>query len=150
MSEPTFKPDPQIVEIAEAYALDAMDLASRNIGVSLDWSEQSVRQVEQMLGRLHDELSKAHPPDETVWTFAKAFGSYIGEVIRRRYGGEWGLITLDGKSFPGLKQASGDLVWPWSKAHERLTNGSEDNIWHYYQVLTRTDDSTGAEGGRRR
>ena len=147
MSEPTFKSDPQVVEIVEAYSLDAVDMAARNFSVTLEWSEESVRQVEQMLGRLHDEMPNAQPPEEMVWTFAKAFGSYVGEVLRRHHGGQWGLITLDDQSFPGLQQTNGGLIWPWSKAHKRLTNGSEDNVWHYYQILTRADHATGQAAG---
>lgn len=142
MPEPIFQPDPQVVEIAEAYSLDAVDLAARNFDVTLDWSEGSIRQVEQMLGQLHDEMSRAHPPEDAISTFAKAFGSYIGEVLRRHHGGEWGTITMDGQSLPGLRQAGGGLIWPWGKAYKRLTNGAEDNVWHYYSVLIRGDGPT--------
>jgi hypothetical protein len=88
MAEASFQSDPRVTEIAEAYALDAVDLASRNFGVILDWSENSVQQVEEMLGRLHDEMAHAQPPPDVVQTFAKAFGSYVGEVLRRHHGGE--------------------------------------------------------------
>ena len=135
MSEVPFQPDGQVAEVAEAYALDAVDLATRNFGVTLDWSEASVREVEQMLGRLHDEMASAQPPEDAVWTFAKAFGSYVGEVLRRHHGGVWGMVSMDGQSFPGLQQAGGSLCWPLGRAHKRLTNGPDDNVWHYYNVL---------------
>lgn len=112
MGEPTFKADAQIVETVEAYALDAVDLASQNFGVKLDWSENSIQKVEQMLARLHVEMSNARPTEDTIWSFAKLFGSYIGEVIRRHHGGEWGSMALDGQSFPGLRQTGGELIWP--------------------------------------
>jgi hypothetical protein len=135
MAQAPFQPDPQVAEIAAAYALDAVDLAARNFSVTLDWSEFSVRQVEQMLGQLHDEMASAQPPEDAVWTFAKAFGSYLGEVLRRHHGGEWGMVSSGGQSFPGLQQTSGALCWPWGKARNRLVNGPEDNVWHYYGVL---------------
>src|SRR5262249_33482765 len=59
----------------------------RNFGVKLDWSDSSVQKVEQMLGRLHDDMAQSNPPEEAVWTFAKAFGSYVGEVLRKHHGG---------------------------------------------------------------
>jgi hypothetical protein len=138
----TFQSDPQVVQIAEAYSLDAVDLASRNFGMTLDWSEESIRKVEQILGRLHDELARTRPPEDTVWTFAKAFGSYICEVMRQNHGGEWGTITSDGQSFPGLQQSNGGLIWPWSRAHKRITIGSEENVWHYYSLSIGGDGST--------
>jgi hypothetical protein len=137
MAKPSFQPDPQVAEVAEAYSLDAVDLADRNFGVTLDWSEASVHQVEQVLGRLHDDMAHSRPPEDVVWTFAKAFGSYVGEVLRRHHGGTWGTVSVDGQSFPGLQQSSGGCCWPWGKAHKRLVNGPEDNISHYYSALAR-------------
>ncbi len=136
----TFEADPRVAKIAEAYSLDAVDLAANNFQVVLDWSEESVRQVEQMLGRLHDEMGNARPPEEAVWTFAKAFGSYVGEVLRRHHGGEWGMVSMGDESFPGIRQPKGGLCWPWSRAHKRLVNGAEDNVWHYYTAIVEYGD----------
>lgn len=145
----SFKPDPKIAEIAAAYSLDAADIAASNFGMQLDWSDSSVRRVEEMLGRLHDEMAQSNPPEETVWTFAKAFGSYVGEVLRKHHGGEWGMVNLNGQEFPGICQDGGQLCWPWARAHKRIVNGPEDNIWHYYQVLrnpsARPEDSSPSE-----
>jgi hypothetical protein len=147
MPENTFEPDRQVAEVAEAYSLDAVDFAARSLDITLDWSEGSIRQVEEMLGRLHDDMPSARPTQDEVWVFAKAFGSYMGEVLRRHHGGEWGTISMDGQSFPGLRQANGVLIWPWSKAHKRLTNGAEDNVWHYYSILIKGDGEAAAEPG---
>ena len=48
-----FQADAQVAEIARAYSLDAVDLAARNFEVVLDSSEESIKQVEQMLDELH-------------------------------------------------------------------------------------------------
>jgi hypothetical protein len=131
----SFKADPKIGEMAAAYALDAVDMAASNFGLKLDWSDRSVQKVEEMLGRLHDDMAQSNPPEEAVWTFAKAFGSYVGEVLRKHHGGEWGMVSLNGQTFPGIQQDGERLCWPWGRAHRRILNGPEDNIWHYYQVL---------------
>jgi hypothetical protein len=137
-----FQADPQIAEIADAYALDALDIAAKNFSVTLDWTDDSVRLVEQMLGRLHDEMAAARPPDDAIWTFAKAFGSYIGEVLRKSHGGEWGTVPMDGKSFPGMRLVNGALCWPWSRAQKRLVTGPEENVWHYYSALIADSSQT--------
>src|SRR5262245_2193485 len=131
----SFKADPKIAEIAAAYSLDAGDLAASNFGVKLDWSDSSVQKVEEILGRLHDDMARSNPPEEAVWTFAKAFGSYVGEVLRKHHGGEWGMVNLNGQSFPGIQQDGERLCWPWGRAHKRIVNGPEDSMWHYYQLL---------------
>src|SRR5579864_6608958 len=47
-----FVADEDIRDIARAYALDAVDDALRNMGITLDWSESSVAAVEYVLDRL--------------------------------------------------------------------------------------------------
>jgi hypothetical protein len=87
----SFKPDARVAEIALAYAEDAVDIAARNFGICLDWSESSIRLVERMLEELHNQMPEAQPDEETILTFAKMFGSYIGEVLRRHHGASGGL-----------------------------------------------------------
>lgn len=130
-----FEPDPKIAEAASAYSLDALDLATENFGITLDWSDESIRRVEDMLGQLHVGVPLAKPPKDLDWTFAKAFGSYVGEVLRRNHGGEWGVVQLEGQTFPGVQQPGGRLCWPWGRAYNRIVDGPENNMWHYYQLL---------------
>lgn len=111
-----FKSDPNVAKVAEAYALDAVDIAARNFGVTLDWTEDSIESVEAMLGQLHAQMGKAKPPEKTVCTFAKAFGSYTGEVYRRHRGGTWGMVNLGGEEFPGVQSADESTFWPWGRA----------------------------------
>ena len=133
----SFKPEEKIQQVAQAYALDAIDVAERNFNISLDWSDESVEQVESMLDELHQQISVAKPSQDQIQTFSKMFGSYIGEVYRKNHDGEWGLIESNGTHFPGMKtKKTGTTFWPWGRVLNRINNGSEDNVWHYYKVLT--------------
>jgi hypothetical protein len=60
MSE-TFAPDPRIQQIAEAYAMDAVDLAKASFRLTLDGSDESVRHVETVLARLGPENNTPSP-----------------------------------------------------------------------------------------
>ena len=131
----SFAPDPSIQQIAEAYALDAVDFAKKSFRVKLDWSDQSVQHVEGILAQLHDSLPSAQPDEEAIWSFAKMLGSYVGEVYRKRHSGRWGMVTLNDQTFPGMQSTSGTNFWPWARAQKRIVNGPEDNMWHYYKVL---------------
>lgn len=136
-----FTPDPQIQQIAEAYALDARDFAEKAFHITLDWSDASVEKVEVILDDLYRQKRAMKPPptDEQVTTFAKMLGSYIGEVFRRNHGAEWGMVKLGREPFPGLRAAGSEhLFWPMGKVIKRLENGPEDNVWHYYQDLIGT------------
>jgi hypothetical protein len=132
----SFSRDERVQQVAEAYTLDAIDAARENFHVTLDYSDQSISQVEDILTQLYEQRAAANPTDDQIWTFAKMFGSYIGEVYRRNHGASWGMVTLEGNTFPGLEATNScTRFWPWGKAHNRLINGPEDNVWHYYQAL---------------
>jgi hypothetical protein len=138
-----FTPDPKIQQVAEAYALDAVDFAKDNFRRTLDWSDKSIGDIEAILGVFHDQLAEAKPDENAIWGFAKMFGSYIGEVYRRNHGAAWGIVQLQGQEFPGMKATHGDKTfWPWGKVHNRLVNGSEDNVLFYYRVLSKDETAT--------
>jgi hypothetical protein len=140
MSDPSFAADPKIQQVAEAYALDAVDYARDQFDLQLDFSDDSVQHVETMLTRLHDEMAGAEPSQDQIFQFAKMLGSYVGEVFRRNHGARWGMVTLGSDSFPGLAaDKSGGRFWPWGKVQNRLVNGPEDNVWHYFKYLAEHD-----------
>jgi hypothetical protein len=136
-SDQSFSPDPKIQKIAEAYSLDAVDFSAKQFGIKLDWSDASIANVEKALAQMSSSYvsTSPKPTDEQVMSFAKAYGSYLGEVYRRNHGGEWGMVTLGGSRFPGLRITSGSSFWPWGRVFNRITKGTEDNIADYYAAL---------------
>src|SRR5215470_36272 len=130
----SFEAESQIQQIAEAYSLDMIDYA-KQIGVELDWSDESIQNVEDIAEALHAAYRKDHPTPEQIEPLYKMIGSYIGEVFRRNHGAEWGWVTLQGSRFPGMEGKADNLFWPWGRARNRIIKGSEDNLWHYYQYL---------------
>ena len=128
-----------------AYAQDAVEYAQRSFDIPLDYSERSVQQVETVLAKLSETLPKGTlgklftkgPTQQEIDQMTKMFGGYVGEVIRRAWGGRW---KLESAAFPGLQVitfeiAGGGDIWPHFKVGKRLTNGPEDNLWTYFQVL---------------
>jgi hypothetical protein len=95
----SFLADPKVSKIAEAYAEDAIKFAATAFQTKLDWTDESVRLVEEILEKLRASMPIPKPPDDVIWNFAKGFGSYLGEVFRKNHGGEWGMVTQDGQTF---------------------------------------------------
>ena len=138
-SDQSFSPDSRIQKVAEAYSLDAVDFSAKKFGIKLDWSDASIADVEKALAQMSSWYVSTNPKptDEQVMAFAKAYGSYVGEVYRRNHGGEWGMVTLGVSRFPGLRTTSGSSFWPWGRVFNRITKGAEDNIADYYAALLR-------------
>ncbi len=139
LSETTqsFTPDANVQKMAEAYAQDAVDFSKRQFSISLDWSDSSITSVESALAKMHTSFlsTNPRPTEEQAMSFAKGFGSYIGEVYRRNHGGEWGIVSLNGQKFPGLRTKSGTNFWPWGRALNRIMQGPGNNVSDYYRAL---------------
>lgn len=134
-------------DLMRKYAAEAVSAARDECNVELDFSIESVEQVESILGGIYDYFT-AQRHHRGLRGYAFAYGAYIGEVLKKHLGeghwerdhpvaGElsWPFIWNDGRStiFP--------LVW----CGKRLTNGSEDNIWFKFKSVLDSRTPTPAE-----
>ena len=133
-----FVADASIARLAEAYSLDVRDLAARDFHKQLDFTDASVTELDAILETYFQSRSAAQPTEEQVAQFGKAFGSYLGEVLRRQHGAEWGLVTFDGQTFPGMRLRDGSLVWPWGRVQQRLLEGPSESVVEYLVSLTKS------------
>src|ERR1043166_9544237 len=80
--------------MAGAYAEQAV-LIAREFNATLDYSENSLMELESIVAQLALDLPPNGAPGEALTEMCKMWGSYFGEVVRRRFGGDW---TIDRKS----------------------------------------------------
>jgi hypothetical protein len=121
--------------MASFYAERAVALA-REFQTQLDYSENSVMEVETILAALSQDLPVSKPSDDDVSEICKVWGSYLGEVVRRRFGGKWSIETYPGKQFATLTlNTNGNKLFPSIKVHRRLTEGDGDNVWNFYRMV---------------
>lgn len=113
--------------------------------VHLDYSLDSLRIVEEQLASLHKDLPKGFiarltrkgPSSEEIDLMAMTFGAYVGEVLRRQFGGHW---SYENSLQPGVQLATlhlpdGGEIWPQVKVNKRLRVGPEENVWVYAQAI---------------
>ena len=116
--------------MAQAYADKAL-AAAHAMNKPLDFSEPSLAVLEQIL----DDLAR-RPGTGDMNETCKTWGSYLGEVVRRRFGGEWSIETYPGKQFATLTlNVNGNKIFPSMKIHRRLTAGAGDNVFDFYQMV---------------
>ncbi len=129
----------------ENFLAAALDHAQRLYSAKLDFTERSVADVELILGRLSEsiprgrwqKLLKKAPAPEQIAHIALIYGIYVGEVLRRRLGGEWRLVSVDGQQTIGLRLPSGTTVYPASQTFRRLMIGAAENVEKYFANLWR-------------
>ena len=118
----------------QGFAEQAVRLG-REFEIKLDYSERSLEEVERLLARFHDELTSANPGSK-LEEMSKIWGGYLGEVVRRRFGGEWSIDKYPAGDFLIVSlNVNGARLFPSMKVHKRLTEGSSENIWSFYQAV---------------
>ena len=121
-------------EMIRAYADEAVVLARQDHRVLLDFTPASVPALERLLdGQAAVDLDFQ----------SRLWGSYFGEVLRRRWNGIWVLAPypgnreLAGKAdsvIPTLDVA-GSRLWPTMKVYRRLTQGAAENLSTFYDLV---------------
>ena len=118
-----------------AYAQNAVALAGE-FHAELDFSENSLLELETILDRLARDMGAGQPSPEDLAEVCKIWGSYFGEVVRRRFGGEWSIETYPGKQFATLTlTVQGSKLFPSMKIHRRLTEGENENLWAFFKMV---------------
>ena len=135
--------EPTAEDMMVAYSQDAVDHARAHFRVELDYSLESVQAVEKILAQIYDAIPRGvwkifrrRLPQDALSGLAKMYGGYIGEVMRRRRGGNWVIETGVVSPDPAITLRNGDdRVFSPAKVWKRLTNGPEDDVWMYFQVI---------------
>jgi hypothetical protein len=124
-------------DMVTTYAEGGVRQAKFDFDITLDYSPESVERVEEI-------LSKLAPYEPGFWKRliggsiemkSKAYGYYLGEVVRRNFGGEWAVAGPIGQ-LSSMALTKGDCtVWPLMKVMKRLSGDESDNVWLYFRVL---------------
>lgn len=115
------------------YTIDAVSHA-KQYSINLDFSEQSIQKVEEILESLNTKFNKGELNKDEVLSFAKRYGGYIGNVIIHHFNGNW-LDESDPKAInngAAIQSSNGQVVFVVSKVYRRITNGFSDNVWAFY------------------
>lgn len=120
----------------QAYAAAAVRMAAADHGSKLDYSAASIDALENIL----DALTPAAESD-LEW-LTKLWGSYFGEVFRRRYPSEWTMSEYPGAKFavPTL-EIGGSRIYPLLKVQRRLTMGASESLVTFTEMARRRLDA---------
>lgn len=127
-------------EMMETYAQAAAELARSQFERTLDFTPESVDVLDEIL------VLVGESPDSEIEFEVRLWGSYLGEVLRRRYAGIWEMTTYPGApqqkdEQPGASAAvpavevRGSRVFPLIKVYRRLTIGEEDDLHSFVAMV---------------
>ena len=127
-------PDAKLAGSIVSLSQQAVKTGKMTYNEALDFSSDSLEGVERIMVALHKQAKEA-PADqrlteEQITELSKLWGTYVGEVIRRYYGGQWSIVDGTPDLALGGKQAS-----PLAKTRKRIVDGPMENLKYYFQSI---------------
>lgn len=126
---------PHPSEIQQKLCGLAERIASEHFGTRLDYSVESVRQVERILGELHDEYQKTQS-ENGLNGIALEFSAYIVSIIQCHFGpAQWerDCPSFGEDAFP--LHWRGSSIYPYAWCQKRIFDGPADDIWFKFQAI---------------
>jgi hypothetical protein len=135
-----------------AHADAAVRLAADDHGMTLDYSPESVAQLETILA------ARTPVADADLDEIVRTWGAYFGEVFRHRYAAEWIMAVYPRQpgaeplapnadvAMPAL-DISGSHVYPLLKVYRRLTIGPSEDLAGFFARVSGALDAHQARAG---
>lgn len=122
---------PDLGTMMEGYARAAAEMGRTEFQQKLDFSSESVDALDEILVRVGES------PELDLDFEVRLWGSYLGEVLRRRYAGSWEMTTYPGgvAAVPAV-DVRGSRLFPLMKVYRRLTMGEEEDLHTFYSMVT--------------
>jgi hypothetical protein len=122
---------PDLGAMMEGYAQAAVDLARAEFERDLDYTSDSVETLDDIL------VVVSESPEKDIDFEVRLWGSYLGEVLRRRYAGGWEMTQYPGGTVavPAV-DVRGSRLFPLMKVYRRLTAGEEEDLSSFYTMVT--------------
>ena len=122
---------PDLGAMMEGYAQAAAELGKREFRQKLDFTPESIDGLDEIL------VLVGESPELDVDFEVRLWGSYLGEMLRRRYAGSWEMTQYPGgvAAVPAV-EVRGSRLFPLMKVYRRLTAGEEEDLRGFFTMVT--------------
>src|ERR1700684_2627310 len=122
---------PGLGTMMEGYAQAAAEFARREFRQKLDFTSESIDGLDDIL------VLVGESPELDLDFEVRLWGSYLGEVLRRRYAGSWKMTIYPGgaTAVPSV-DVRGSRLFPLMKVYRRLTAGEEEDLRSFFSMVT--------------
>lgn len=138
-----------------AYAEQAVHLASADHGMTLDYSPESIAQLETVLA------ARSPIPEPEQEEATRLWGAYYGEIFRHKFPAEWIMAVYPTPQYAGRAEAGADVampaldfagsqIYPLLKIFRRITIGPTEDLAAFYAKVAAALEAPGknAQQGR--
>ena len=122
---------PDLGTMMEGYARAAAELGASEFKQKLDFTSESIDGLDEIV------VVVGESPELELDFEVRLWGSYLGEVLRRRYAGTWEMTQYPGGvvAVPAIEVRASRL-FPLMKVYRRLTVGDEEDLRAFYAMVT--------------
>lgn len=122
---------PSLEAMMEGYARAACDVGRDEFRRQLDFSSESIEGLDEIIALVGES------PELDIDFEVRLWGSYLGEVLRRRYAGNWEMTRYPGgdMAVPTV-EVRGSRLFPLMKVYRRLTEGEEEDLASFFSMVT--------------
>jgi hypothetical protein len=122
---------PDLGAMMDSYAQAAAEFAGAEFSQRLDFTAESIDALDEILVLVGDD------PELDLDFEVRLWGSYLGEVLRRRYAGGWEMTVYPGgaAAVPSV-DVRGSRLFPLMKVYRRLTAGEEEDLRTFFAMVT--------------
>jgi hypothetical protein len=122
---------PNLDAMMAGYAETAVAVAREDFRQTLDYEAATLVAFEALLSELAEKADLDYDFEVRLW------GSYLGEVLRRRYAGSWEMTQYPGgvAAVPAI-EVRGSRLFPLMKVYRRLTMGETESISAFFNMVT--------------
>ena len=124
-------PDARLAGWLVAQSQLAVKAAKMQWQESLDFTADSLDAVERILAAIHTRAQQTPLAEPELDQASKMWGAYLGEVIRRRYGGQWSKSADEALHI----DLSGTAPQPIDKVRRRILDGASENVRVYFYAI---------------
>lgn len=115
----------------DGYARTAVELGRETFQKRLDFTADTIDNLDEILVQVGES------PELDLDFEVRLWGSYLGEVLRRRYNGSWLMTPYPGGAVavPSV-EVRGSHLFPLIKVYRRLTMGDEEDLSSFVAMVT--------------
>ena len=118
----------RLERIFKEASLRAVIFSKKNLGINLDFTEESLGIVDEILEVFHKANEAEEVDDDRLLDLSMTFGGYLGEVISKNIGGDWD--ENDGKMI--FLKVNEKNVFPLNIIYKRINIGERASVERWY------------------
>ena len=123
----------ELTQLMADSAQNAIETTMEEFDVTLDSSEKSVELIDDVILSWLEKYKDQALEEDAVFTICNIYGAYLGEIFRKKVGGNWSYDESNLDAPYVVVQYAGNSYAFAGICYQRLVNDSQISISNYFE-----------------